>query len=92
MSRYGHNVTLRDARLDEGLSQRQVAEQAEMSIAAVRRIECGERFGTFATMYKLAKVLHKSVDELFFDDIDRRARDYKFIEDIEISDKSRKSK
>lgn len=75
---YGRNEALIDARHSMGVTRADVAYNSGLTKAGLTRIETGQRFGDWATMYKLSRYYHKSVDELFFKDLKRRAKDHNF--------------
>lgn len=89
VGRYGHNNALIQARHDLGLSRADVAYACDMTKAGLTRIEDGQRFGDWSTMYKLTRYYHQSVDDLFFKDLTRRAKYHNFYYKLETVDERR---
>jgi transcriptional regulator with XRE-family HTH domain len=56
---------LRDLRVSKGLSQEQLANEAEIPLSQVGRIERGEINPTLSTISALAKALNTHIQELF---------------------------
>src|SRR6476646_3218650 len=59
---------LKTARLDVGLTLRELARQADVSPSLVSLIENGKSQPSVATLYAFARILDVSVDELFDQD------------------------
>ena len=56
---------LRDLRISKGLSQEQLANEAEIPLSQVGRIERGEINPTLSTIYILAKTFNLPIQKLF---------------------------
>ena len=56
---------LRDLRISKGLSQEQLANEAEIPLSQVGRIERGEINPTLSTISALAKALKENITNLF---------------------------
>lgn len=59
---------LKNARLNAGMTQRSVAEAAEISQTQLSDYETGNKTPGLHTLAKLSRVLEKSLDELYFGD------------------------
>jgi len=57
---------IKEARLELGLTQVQLAEQAGISESAVQMYEIGQRVPRDTVKKKLAEILKKPVQDLFF--------------------------
>lgn len=86
IGRYGQNQKLIEARHDCGLTRADVAYACNLTTAGLSRVETGQRFSDWSTMYKLSKYYHKSVDDLFFKDLPARAKYHNFYYKIEDND------
>jgi len=53
---------LHDARLKQGLSQRELGDLAGMHFVQISRIERGEQIPTAFNLYKICNVLNLSID------------------------------
>lgn len=82
---YGQNQKLIEARRDKGVTRADVAYACNLTAAGLTRIEHGQRFGDWATMYKLARYYHTTVDKLFFENLARRAKYHSFYYKLESS-------
>ena len=89
VGRYGRNEKLIQARHDMGLTRADVAYACDMTKAGLARIETGQRFGDWSTIYKLARFYHQSVDDLFFRDLSRRAKYHNFYYKLETPEERR---
>lgn len=58
--------TLRELRIDKGLSQLEAAKQIGISQSMLAMLETGQRGGGDLTKIKVAKFYNKSVEALFF--------------------------
>jgi transcriptional regulator with XRE-family HTH domain len=56
---------LKEVRLREGLTLRELARQADVSPSLISQIENGKSQPSVATLYAFSRLLHVSVDELF---------------------------
>ena len=56
---------LRDLRISNGLSQEQLANEAEIPLSQVGRIERGEINPTLSTIYTLSQALNISIKDFF---------------------------
>lgn len=60
------NRKLKAARVENGLTQIQLAKMIDMPISTYRRKETGESEFTINEAIKIATILDKSVEEIFF--------------------------
>lgn len=58
---------IKNKRLEQNLTQEQVAEQVELSAVYIGQIERGERKMTIETLVKIANCLNSSIEELLKD-------------------------
>jgi len=56
---------LREVRVLQGLSQRELARKADMQHPAISYIETGKRIPTFPTMKRLAQALQVDISDVF---------------------------
>lgn len=57
---------IKEARLEIGLTQAQLAEEAQVSESAIQMYEIGQRVPRDSVKRKLAEILKKPVQDLFF--------------------------
>lgn len=69
------NTRVKVVRQHLNMTQRQVANLAQMSIRGYQRVEAGERIPRLSTAQKIAAALECTVDELFPDYEDAVFRD-----------------
>lgn len=55
---------LRSLRIEKNLTQKQVADRIGLAISAVSSYESGNRYPTYDTLIKLARMFHVSTDYL----------------------------
>lgn len=55
----------RTLRLDAGISQEQIAENLDISVNTVSRIENGQTSADLVTVFRFAKMMNISIDKLF---------------------------
>lgn len=60
------NRKLKAARVENGLTQIQLAKLIEMPISTYRKKETGETEFTVSEALKVSKILNKQVEEIFF--------------------------
>lgn len=60
-------VRIKNKRLEQNLTQEQLAEKVELSAVYIGQIERGERKMTIETLVKLANSLNSSIEELLKD-------------------------
>ena len=60
-------LAIRKARIRNGLSQEALAELLDVSATHVKHMESGHRKPSVELLFKLAKLLNMSVDEVMFD-------------------------
>lgn len=58
---------IRGARLEAGLTQRELAQRIGMERSTISDWECGQRLPRFLNALKLAKALNTLVEELFYE-------------------------
>ncbi|MFC4767149.1 helix-turn-helix domain-containing protein [Effusibacillus consociatus] len=63
---YIHQEAFVEARIDSGLSQRELAEAIDYSFSHVSQVERGERHPSPRFVEKVCKLLNKSRHELFY--------------------------
>lgn len=66
-------TTLKQKRIKANLTQKEMAEQAKISVRQYIRIENGERLTDILTAYRIAQRLNSTIEDCF--------RDYFIIED-----------
>lgn len=59
------NINLKKARQKEGLTQVEVAKQANISVISYQRIEYGQQTPKLSTAKLIAQALNSTVEELF---------------------------
>ena len=59
------NTRLKTTRLQEGLTQKEIAEQAHITTTSYQRIEYGTQRPSLNTALLIAKALSSTVEELF---------------------------
>lgn len=57
---------IKEARLEKGLTQLALAEKCDISVSAVQMYEMGQRVPRDQVKVKIAEVLDKPVQDLFF--------------------------
>ncbi len=62
------NLKLKAARVERGLSQQQLADWIGVSRQTINAIEKGDYNPTIRLCIAICKVLHRSLDELFWDE------------------------
>ena len=62
--------TIRQARIDNGLSQEELAEKIGVTPTHIKHIESGHRQPSINVLYMLVKELNISLDNLFFKGIE----------------------
>lgn len=60
------NKKLKAARVENGLTQIQLAKLIEMPISTYRKKETGQTEFTVNEALKISKILHKRLEEIFF--------------------------
>lgn len=60
------NKKLKAARIENGLTQVQLAKLIEMPISTYRRKETGQNEFTVNEAFKISKVLNKGLEDIFF--------------------------
>lgn len=63
-------LRIRQARATNNMTQEQLGEACNLSTAHIGHIERGTRIPSLATLFKIATVLHVSVDSLLLDSFD----------------------
>lgn len=63
-------MTLRDKRIEKGLSIKKLAEAVGVSDAFIRYLEYGQKNPSLQTARKIAQILGCSIDELFVKDME----------------------
>lgn len=59
--------SLKKIRIDLGLNQEEFAKLLQISVSTYRRKESGETQLNLEELYKISKLINKSIDEIFFD-------------------------
>lgn len=62
---------IREARIDCCFSQREVAAMVGISQQALQQIEKGQTMPTVETLCKIARVVHRSLDELLKEELQK---------------------
>lgn len=62
------NLKLKAARAEQGLSQQQLADMVCVSRQTIIAIESGDYNPTIRLCIAICKALHRTLDELFFDE------------------------
>lgn len=62
-------VALREARLQAGLTQAELARRAGLTRSAYTNIEKGNKHPSLVTALRISQVLGKRVEELFVEDV-----------------------
>lgn len=62
------NLKLKAARVEQGLSQQQLACRIGVSRQTINAIESGDYNPTIRLCIKICQVLHRSLDELFWEE------------------------
>lgn len=60
---------LRAARLAAGLTQEEMGKKLGLTMAGYRQKEVGERKISIEEAVKISKILHMSLDEIFFEEV-----------------------
>jgi transcriptional regulator with XRE-family HTH domain len=81
---------IKSARIEKGMTQEQLAEQIGVVPMHIKNIESERRSPSVSVLFRLAKTLHFSVDDIFFPEnadgqelrrkIERRLRDCAYYE------------
>ena len=66
----GKNYAMKEARAQAGLSQQELAEKLGVSRQTINAIEKGDYNPTIRLCIGICRVLGKTLDELFWEDVD----------------------